>query len=82
MLGINARVEDLRLQIINDINAAKMPACILDYILTEILNDVRTQRISEVQKERDAFEAEKRVNERPVPVRGEVPDGNDDQTGD
>ncbi len=67
MLGINARVEDLREQIIKDINKAQMPACILDYILTEILNDVRLQRMSEVQKERQKYKQET------TPVPGEVP---------
>ncbi len=77
MLGINARVEDLREQIITDINNAQMPACILDYVLTEILNDVRMQRISEVQKERQ------RENEKPAPgeiQRGDEIDG-DGNTG-
>lgn len=67
MLGINARVEDLREQIIKDINRAQMPACILDYVLTEILNDVRMQRMSEVQKER------KKYKDEITPVPGEVP---------
>lgn len=67
MLGINARVEDLREQIIKDINKAQMPACILDYILTEILNDVRLQRMSEVQKERQKYKQET------TPVPGEAP---------
>lgn len=58
MLGINARVEDLREKLIQDINKAQMPACILDYILTEILNDVRLQRVGEVQKERQAYQEE------------------------
>ena len=68
MLGINARVEDLREQIINDINRAHMPACILDYMLTEILNDVRTQRMSEVQKERRKYKEEM------TPAPGEAPE--------
>ncbi len=67
MLGINARVEDLREQIIKDINRAQMPACILDYVLTEILNDVRAQRMSEVQKER------RKYREEMTPAPGEVP---------
>lgn len=77
MLGINARVEDLKEQLISDINQAKMPACILDYILTEILADVRRQRAGEMQKER------KKYKEETTPVPGEVPaevkeDGADD----
>lgn len=67
MLGINARVEDLKEQLINDINRAKMPACILDYMLTEILADVRRQRAGEVQKERNKYKEET------TPVPGEVP---------
>lgn len=67
MLGINARVEDLREQIIKDINRAQMPACILDYVLTEILNDVRAQRMSEVQKER------RKYREEMTPAPGEAP---------
>ena len=72
MLGINARVEDLREQIIKDINRAQMPACILDYILTEILNDVRMQRMSEVQKERQKYREEMTPapGEAPVPKSG------------
>lgn len=58
MLGINARVEDLREQIIKDINKAQMPACLLDYVLTEILNDVRMQRMGEIQKERQRYKEE------------------------
>ncbi len=58
MLGINARTQDLRESLIKVINEAQMPACILDYVLTEILNDVRMQRISEVQKERKAYKDE------------------------
>lgn len=58
MLGINARVEDLKENLIKVINGAQMPACILDYVLTEIINDVRMQRISEVQKERKAYREE------------------------
>lgn len=67
MLGINARVEDLREQIIKDINRAQMPACILDYVLTEILNDVRAQRMNEVQKER------RKYREEMTPAPGEAP---------
>ena len=59
MLGINARVEDLREQLIKDINDSHMPACILDYVITEILNDVRVQRVSEIQKERQREREEK-----------------------
>lgn len=75
MLGINARVEDLREQIIRDINRAQMPACILDYVLTEILNDVRAQRMSEVQKERRKYREEMTPapGEAPVPKREDVP---------
>ena len=32
-----------------------MPACILDYMLTEILNDVRMRRVGETQKERQKY---------------------------
>lgn len=67
MLGINARVDDLREQIIKDINKAQMPACLLDYVLTEILNDVRMQRVNEVQKERQKY------REETTPVLGELP---------
>lgn len=67
MLGINARVEDLKMQLVDDINKAKMPACILDYILTEILADVRRQRAGEVQKER------KKYQEETTPAPGEMP---------
>lgn len=59
MLGINARVEDLREQLIKDINDSHMPACILDYVIAEILNDVRVQRVSEIQKERQREREEK-----------------------
>lgn len=52
MLGINARVEDLKIRLIQDINEAKMPACILDYVVTELLNDIRQKRAEEVTKER------------------------------
>lgn len=67
MLGINARVEDLRDQIIKDINRAQMPACLLDYVLTEVLNNVRMRRESEVQKERRMYRQEM------TPAPGEVP---------
>lgn len=67
MLGINARVEDLREQIIKDINKAQMPACLLDYVLTEILNDVRMKRMGEAQKER------KKYKEEMTPAPGEAP---------
>lgn len=67
MLGINARVEDLREQLIQDINRARLPVCVIDYVLTEILNDVRIQRASEVQNER------KRYKEETTPAPGEVP---------
>ena len=67
MLGINARVEDLREQIIKDINKAQMPACLLDYVLTEILNDVRMKRMGEIQKER------KKYKEEMTPAPGESP---------
>ncbi|MCC8102125.1 MAG: hypothetical protein LIP11_07645 [Clostridiales bacterium] len=67
MLGINARVEDLRDQIIKDINRAQMPACLLDYVLTEVLNEVRMTRESEVQKER------KKYREEMTPAPGEAP---------
>ena len=67
MLGINARVEDLREQLITDINRAQMPACLLDYVLTEILNDVRMQRVNEIQKER------KQYKEEMPPAPGEAP---------
>ncbi|MCD7824219.1 MAG: hypothetical protein LUG86_09455 [Oscillospiraceae bacterium] len=75
MLGINARVEDLREQIIKDINRAQMPACILDYVLTEILNDVRAQRMNEVQKERRKYREEMTPapGEAPVPKREDTP---------
>ena len=68
MLGINARVEDLKIQLIEDINKAQMPACILDYLLSEILQDVRRQKATEIQKERDLYKEET------TPVRGEVPE--------
>ena len=58
MLGINARAEDLKIQLITDINRAQMPACVLDCILTEILRDVRTQKATEIQKERELFQKE------------------------
>ena len=67
MLGINTRVEDLREQIIKDINKAQMPACLLDYVLTEILNDVRMKRMGEIQKER------KKYKEEMTPAPGEAP---------
>ena len=67
MLGINARVEDLREQLIQDINQARLPVCVIDYVLTEILNDVRIQREAEVQKERQ------RYKEEATPAPGEVP---------
>lgn len=54
MLGINARVEDLKLRLVSDINEARMPACVLDYVVTEILNDIRLKRADEVKKERRA----------------------------
>lgn len=75
MLGINARVEDLREQIAKDINAAHMPACIIDYVLTEILNDVRAKRMSEVQKERRLYREEKKTEtvEAGEPAPGEAP---------
>ena len=88
MLGINARVEDLREQIIKDINQAKMPACILDYLLTEILNDVRVQRVSEVQKERQRYKeemtpapGEASVKKKEQVVKGGTEDGSDDHAG-
>ncbi len=67
MLGINARVEDLREQLIKDINKAQMPACLLDYVLTEILNDVRMQRMNEIQKERQKYKEDM------TPAPGEAP---------
>lgn len=72
MLGINARVEDLKKQLVDDINAAKMPACILDYLLSEILNDVRIQRASEVRKERKKYKEETASTPREVPVGEET----------
>lgn len=94
MLGINARVEDLREQIIKDINRAQMPACILDYVLTEILNDVRAQRMSEVLKERERYKEEMTPapgeapvqktaarKETPVPAEGGMTDGGEGHTG-
>ena len=75
MLGINARVEDLKIQLITDINKAQMPACILDFILTEILQDVRSQRASEGQREREAYRKE---TDPGPPVKGEVPDGKEE----
>ena len=56
MLGVNARAEDLRIQIIQDINKAQMPACIIDYILSDILQEVRTQKAAEIQREREKEE--------------------------
>lgn len=75
MLGINARVEDLREQIIKEINQAHVPACIADYVLTEIINDVRAKRLSEIQKERRLYRDEKKAEAVEVgePVPGEVP---------
>lgn len=75
MLGINARVEDLREQIIKEINQAHVPACIADYVLTEIINDVRAKRLSEIQKERQLYRDERKAEavEAGEPVPGEVP---------
>ncbi|MCD7805631.1 MAG: hypothetical protein LUH03_10925 [Oscillospiraceae bacterium] len=88
MLGINARVEDLRESLIKTINDAQMPACILDYVLTEILNDVRLKRMSAVQSERQKDREDKGIPTVPtvktetvtVDLKGE-PEDDDNSTG-
>ncbi len=69
MLGINAKVEDTKSQIIKVINGAGLPSCLVDYIMTEILNDVRLSRMNAVQKEREAYQQEQQEqasNDAPV----------------
>ncbi|MCD7784559.1 MAG: hypothetical protein LUH18_03110 [Oscillospiraceae bacterium] len=73
MLGINAKVEDTKSQIIKVINEAGLPSCLVDYIMTEILNDVRLSRMNAVQKEREAYQQEQQehASENPTPKEGE-----------
>lgn len=55
-LGINARVEDVKLKLVGVINESHLPFCITNYILTEILNEVRLSQLNAIQQEREAFE--------------------------
>lgn len=75
MLGVNARVEDLKKKLVDDINAAKIPVCLLDYVITEILSDVRRQRAGEVRRERKAYEDELKKEAEREPAPGEIPEG-------
>lgn len=50
---INLKVEEVKEKITGALIEAKLPVCVVDYILTEILNDVRLQRIEAVKLEKD-----------------------------
>lgn len=55
-MGINAQVEDLKNKIIEAINQAGLPICMVDYVTTEIANQVKLDYMAQVQAERDGLE--------------------------
>lgn len=58
MLGDNARIEDLKMQLTKDISGAKLPLYVLEYVLGELHEQVQKQRVKAVQGERQSWQRE------------------------
>lgn len=56
-LGINARVDDLGIRIAKDINASKLPLCMVESVLSRLHAEIRERLVQQTIAERNAYEA-------------------------
>lgn len=57
-LGIDAQNEDLRNKIAKDINESGMPACLIHYMLVDMVNEISQLEKNEVQRQRQEYQKE------------------------
>ena len=79
MIGFNAKCEDLKNKIVEDINEYNLPIVVIDYILQEISTAVKEKKIQVISEER-RLQAVDDTNTQATLIRQEEKsDGNTDE---